>query len=64
MRRNGFYERSCRKNGPIGLRVGTLVEDLKRKDEIVNQPFLTNGSGFIHHKHFLKNQKFNFLNYK
>ena len=35
-------------------------EGPKIKDAFASQPFLTNGSGFIHKKRFCKNQKFNF----
>ena len=49
-----------RKNNRIGLRFGILLEDPRRKGEFVNHPFLTNGSSFIHQKHFYGNQKLNF----
>ena len=47
-------------NYRIGLRVGPLFYITKREDEFVNLPFLTNGSGFIHQKRFLQNQKIHF----
>ena len=49
-----------RKNYLNGLRFGTFLEGPKSKKDFVNQPFSTNGSGFIHKKRFSKNEKFNF----
>ena len=48
------------KNWPIGLKLGTLVECQEMKVKFVSQPFLTNGSGFIHKKRFLPNKKIYF----
>ena len=47
-------------NALTRMKFGTPLEGLKRMDEFVNQPFFTNGSGFIHKKSICKNQKFNF----
>ena len=56
---NGFYD-NFRKNYWIGLCFGTLLEGTKSKNELVNQSFFTNGSVFLHKKHFSKNHKFIF----
>ena len=43
----------------VGMSFGTPLES-RKKDEFVNQKFLTNGSGLIHKKRSSKNQRFNF----
>ena len=48
------------KNYWIQLRFGTFFKGWIRKDELVNQPFSINGSGFTQQKRFYKNQKFDF----
>ena len=70
--KNGFYDGvflpfgvvykhdNFRKDYRTGLCFGILLEGLKRKEEFVNQPFWTNGSGFIHQKRFFHYQIFNF----
>ena len=50
---------NSRKNYRIGLHFDTILEVPKGMNEFVYQPFLTNGSGFIHQKRISKNQKFN-----
>ena len=65
VRRNAFFKSACLslsfcqhnnflKNYRIELRFGTLLEGWKRKDELVNHLFFTNGSAFIHQKAFWK----------
>ena len=45
------------KNWPIELKLGTLVKCQEMKVNFVSQPFLTNGSGFIHKNGFYKIKK-------
>ena len=65
MRRYWFYVKNhivvCkpdnfRKNHRIGLRFGKLSCSIK-KIKFVNQPLLTNGSGFMHQNGFYKIKK-------
>ena len=48
------------KNIGLDCALAHFFHNIKRKDEFVNQLFLNNGSGFIHQKRFLQNQKIYF----
>ena len=58
-----YSSKNFRNDYQIGLRFDTLLEGQKRMEEFVNQPFLTNGSGFIYQKRSYNKQKINFLNH-
>ena len=70
VRKNGFYENVCLSSVVCLTSDDTITLDRikvthtsfgpKKMDEFVNQPFLSNVSGFIHKKQLCRNKKFNF----